>query len=386
MFRSTTLVWLLSVCMLASAMLFLPHREMRPSAFATTAIGILLLIQSIRLARREPNRKNKPIFMNFGIFFSTSLLFAAYPLIGPGALIWTDSPYARMVFLEYVSLGLYYLLLALGVVYLSVDALFRDYRTWQKYVLSSAIAGAFFLFYCHSIVFDPMAVYRTSDIADWKAIDHYAAQYQKDHGVRPTPIQIAQDVELFSWNQGRQIGTLFPEERLLRVTELYPYLEGENYLILLYRPLYMNVIYLCVLSVGFILLFFGYQYMKDPPQGAYIERIMFLFLIFCSLEILHAWSFVKSVEWGALAEVLSMGQYVSVAVLLLIAMFFGLRLRFISSVKGEFYETELASSPGGVVRWRDAIDNLVIRHFFDPRWFPRRVLAFPRRFDKGEEQ
>jgi hypothetical protein len=45
-----------------------------------------------------------------------------------------------------------------------------------------------------------------------------------------------------------------------------------------------------VIGIGFILLFFGYQYMKDPPQGAYIEKMMFLFLLFCSMEILHAWS------------------------------------------------------------------------------------------------
>ncbi|MGA9118721.1 MAG: hypothetical protein WB699_05105, partial [Bacteroidota bacterium] len=141
---------------------------------------------------------------------------------------------------------------------------------------------------------------------------------------------------------------------------------------------YMNVIYLCVLCVGFIFLFFGYQYMKDPPQGAYIERIMFLFLVSTSLEILHAWSFIKSVEWGTIADILQKGQYVSILVLVLLALFFSLRLRFIKSVKGEFYENELASRPAGVIRWRDAVDNLVIRHFLDPRLELRRVLAIPR--------
>ena len=312
-------------------------------------------------------------------------MFVALPFVGPGGAVFPDDQFVRVYMQQYLGLGLYYFALALSVVYLAIDALLRDFRLWQKYLIAFAVVGSFFAFYNHGLLSDSKYLYHTPDITDWKTIDHAASEYRQEHGVMPDPAQVAERVELCSWSRGRMTGTLFPEERLRRVNELYPYLEGNNYVILIYRPLYMNVIYLCVLSVGFILLFFGYQYMKDPPQGAYIERIMFLFLIFCSLEILHAWSFVKSVEWGALAEVLSMGQYVSVVVLLLIAMFFGLRLRFISSVKGEFYETELASSPAGVVRWRDAIDNLVIRHFFDPRWFPKRVLAFPRRFNKGEE-
>ena len=99
------------------------------------------------------------------------------------------------------------------------------------------------------------------------------------------------------------------------------------------------------------------------------------------LFVSGACGLVYELVWSNhLAQVLGMGQYVSVGVLALIGVFFSLRLRFISSVKGEFYEQELAVSPAGVVRWRDALDNLVIRHFLDPQWLPRRVLAMPRRF------
>ena len=141
----------------------------------------------------------------------------------------------------------------------------------------------------------------------------------------------------------------------------------------------MNAIYMCVLCMGFILLFFGYQYMKDPPQGAYIEKIMFLFLIFCCMEILHAWSFIKTVDWQTFSYVERLGKYVSVGILLLIAMFFGLRLRFITSVKGEFYEQELATSPTGITRWRDSLDNLVVEKFFNRKLLLGRMFATPTR-------
>ncbi len=59
---------------------------------------------------------------------------------------------------------------------------------------------------------------------------------------------------------------------------LAPYLEGDNWMVLLAKPLYLGHISMNVLLIGFILLFFGYQYKKDPPQGAYIDKMMFLFL------------------------------------------------------------------------------------------------------------
>jgi len=158
------------------------------------------------------------------------------------------------------------------------------------------------------------------------------------------------------------------EQLTNRVAQLYPYLTGDNnYVVLVARPLYVTIINMCIVSLGFVLLFFGYQYLKDPPQGAYIEKIMFLILGFCSMEILHSWSFVKSVEWQSFYEIMNVGQVISMAILLLIGVFFLLRLKFITSPKGVFYEKEIASSPGAVTRWRDMLDDLLLEHFLSGR-------------------
>jgi hypothetical protein len=297
--------------------------------------------------------------------FSGSFMFHIYNFIGPGTVFFTEDPFARLYFQQYISLGFYFFVLALAIVYLSIDALFRDFKTFHKYLIALTIVGGFFGYYYHPFFVDPKAAHHTQDILDWKTVDKAFSEYKQEFGTEPTPEALAERTDMYTWRNGQRVAILFPAERLQRIEEIYPYLRGENYLILVYKPLYMNVIYMCVLSVAFILLFFGYQYMKDPPQGAYIEKIMFLFLVFCSLEILHAWSFVKSLEWQAFAETMRIGQFVSIGVLLLIALFFALRLRFITSVKGEFYEQELAVSPGAVTRWRDSLDNLVIEKFFD---------------------
>jgi hypothetical protein len=141
------------------------------------------------------------------------------------------------------------------------------------------------------------------------------------------------------------------------------------------KPLYLNNIYMSVLCVVFVFLFFGYQYRNDPPQGAYIEKIIFLFLPYCSLEILHHYAYIKSVEYTTLIGVQQIGYYLTLLNLLLLLVFFGLRLRFITSVKGEFYERELVSDAEHISRWRDAFDNLVVRHFLNPEAVHGRLFA-----------
>jgi hypothetical protein len=364
-YQKIIVLWLLAIATMAISIFSLPHTIAPVASQINTVVQLLLFVVAIYIVIEEPITKNKFIFANFACLFGTSLLFHLYNFIGPGTVLFTEDPFARLYFQQYVSLGFYFFMLALAIVYLSIDALFRDFKTVQKYIIALAIVGSFFGYYYHPFFTDPKAAHHTQDILDWKTLETAYSNYQKEFKTNPTPEALAERTEMYTWRNGQQVGVLYPAERAKRIQELFPYLEGSNYLILVYKPLYMNVIYMCVLSVAFILLFFGYQYMKDPPQGAYIEKIMFLFLVFCSLEILHAWSFVKSLEWQAFAETMRIGQFVSIGVLLLIALFFALRLRFITSVKGEFYEQELAVSPGAVTRWRDSLDNLVIEKFFD---------------------
>ncbi|MEK6755864.1 MAG: hypothetical protein AABZ02_06910, partial [Bacteroidota bacterium] len=177
------------------------------------------------------------------------------------------------------------------------------------------------------------------------------------------------------WKDGKQIGILLDDEKVRRVTEILPYIEGSNVNVLLLKPLYLNTIYLNVLCVVFIFLFFGYQYKNDPPQGAYLEKIIFLFLPYCSLEILHHFAYIKSVEYSTYLYVKEIGRYLSAANLVLLMVFFSLRLRFITSVKGEFYERELVSDSEHISRWRDAFDNLIVRHFLNPKALHGRLFA-----------
>jgi hypothetical protein len=342
------------------------QNELEVASFLTYALQLLLFIVSVAIARYEPTGKNRAIFINFCIFFGLAPLFHLYnfaDVLLPASLVVV----ARLNFFQYVALGGYFFFLAFAVVYLTVDALFRDFRTFQKYFLALAIVGGFFVYYYGPFLTDSYHAYKTETAMNWKELNKGYDTYVKEYKSTPTAADLAAVIEMHSWSDGQTVGVLYPEERLRRAEALFPYLEGNNYMILLSAPLYRNVIYMNVLAVAFILLFFGYQYRKDPPQGAYIEKVMFFLLLFCSMEILHAWSFIKSVEWRTFHELASIGQYVSAAILLLISAFFAMRLKFIRSINGEFYETEIVTRPSGITRWRDWLDDLVIAHFFNRR-------------------
>ncbi len=350
-----------------------------PSIFLSYSLQLLLFIISIYIARHEPTRKNRLIFINFALFFSTSVLFHLYNFLGVSIL--PNIPYLRFYFTQFVALSTYFFLLALCVVYLAIDALFREFRSFQKYLLALAIVGGFFGYYYAPFFADPLYAYRTETALNFKELSQAATSFENREGRAPTAEELVQSTEMHMWRDGVQVGVLYPDERARRVNELFPYLPGESFKILFLAPLYRNVIYMNVICVGFILLFFGYQYRKDPPQGAYIEKIVFLLFLFCSMEILHAWSFIKSLEWQTFYEITGIGQYVSALFLLLICGFFWLRLRFITSVNGEFYELEIVSRPAGITRWRDWLDEMVIAHFFNRKAILGRLFVRPGRKD-----
>jgi hypothetical protein len=374
--RRVLLAWLGGVGLAALSHIVLPHHEVSAAGFMSFAVQLLLFIIAVTIARHEPTGKNRAIFVNFAVFFGTSILFHLSTFVGHVVL--REFAYARLYVSQYLSLGGYYILLAFAVVYVAVDALFREFRMVSKYLLTLLIVGAFVTLYYGPLVADPLHLYKTETAQNWRELDKSFQAFQKEQQRTPSPGELAAVSNLHSWKDGVSVGVLYPDERVRRVEALYPYLLGTNWIILLTTPLYMNVVFMNVLCVGFILLFFGYQYRKDPPQGAYLDKIMFLLLVLCSTEILHAWSFIKSVEWTTFAQLFAIGQYVSIAILLLITAFFALRLRWITSVNGEFYELEIAARPGGITRWRDWLDEFLIAHFFNRR------AILGRLFERGD--
>lgn len=325
---------------------------------------MLIALISFFLVLHEPNRKNKFLFLNFAVFFLLSSLAILVGVLEP--LLASIDKYLPFVIAQY-NKGAYYVVMAFAVVYLVLDSLFRESKILQKYVATSIIVGLFFVSYFYNFMADPKYGYTTADIQDFRAVNRVSVALLNETGKTPTPEEISRKLSLPAWHDNYAVGNLYAGNNLQRIKEIIPYLSGNNYNILLYKPIYLYAIKMNLLACFFIVLFFGYQYKKDPPQGAYVDKIMFLLLLFCSMEIFHAWSFIHTVEWEEFLQIFVIGQYISIFILLLIAGFFGLRLRFVTSVAGEFYENELVHSAQHITRWRDWLDNIVLHYFFNPK-------------------
>lgn len=369
--NSIVLVWGILFALMLSLFLF-PHAPVPTISILTNILLLTLFVICLFIVRREKVLSNKIIFLNFLLFSAYFLITSIYPLTGFAIL--SSSEYARHY--HYLFGTIYYhVFLLLAVTYLVVDMLFRNRGILIKYGLSVVIVGFVSYSYYGDFLKEPKFLYTHPDVQDFSHVYGAVSRLAMDGFVSPSAEEIAGIAPLKAWSNGKPVGELYESEKIRRVEELLPYLEGQNWLVLLMRPLNKANVYINTFIILLIFLFFAYQYKKDPPQGAYIEKIMFLILIFVSLESLHSWAYVRSVEWNIFLEFFVLGQYLSMTVLALITLFFGLRLRFISTVQGEFYEQQLVSNPQRITRWRDWVDNFVLSYIFNSQTLVGRLLA-----------
>jgi hypothetical protein len=364
-YQKILLLWGLLLCGFGFALLFFEHDSFPDGRLLNVFVQVLASIISFLLVVKEPIRKNKFLFLNFFLFFFLLSVFGIlYPFIAH--FLSKANPYFSFYVAQYGNMALYSFL-SLAIVYVVLDSLFREVNIFMKYVATLAVVCGFAGMYFYNFMIDPKYSYSTKDIKDFVVVSNAYAEIASSTDAKPTASKIAEKISLSAWEDNVQVGHLDAEHNLERIRKLYNYIQGDNYLILLWKPIYMALIKMNILSGFFILLFFGYQYKKDPPQGAFIDKIMFLFLVNCSLDILHFWSYINAVERQDMLQVIEVGQYVTIGVLLFIALFFAARLRFVSSVAGEFYESELVHNAQHITRWRDWIDNLIVYHFFNPK-------------------
>ena len=357
---------------------FYPNPDVGIAAFLNHLSQIILFFVAFYLFKKEPNRSNKFIFFNFLILFFIAIVNLANDFIGN----WNTHKFLPILFWQYSSIAFFFFF-SLGILYLVIDSLFHDRKIFEKYALALGILAVFFGYFFTPYIVEPLTLYNTEDIKQWKTLHTHVLDSPAEKKLlnagnqHELAVELANNVRLQSWQHGVPVGDLYPDRNFVRIEKLVPYLEGDNYMILLLLPLYRDVVQINVLLVACIVLFFGYQYSKDPPQGAYIDKIMFIFLLFCSMEILHNWAFIKSLEWKTWSDLSTIGQYVTVFIEGLMVLFFALRLRFITSVQGEFYETELAANPRQITRWRDWMDNFVLSQFFNFKLFNGRMFQDP---------
>ena len=345
----------------------------RLSRMLLADLSALLGVVSLFLFRREIVKETRLFFLMLaGLFSLGGLLFGLF-LVTKRWLMPLDE--WAVFFEQQYRVQIYFLLLSGCVVYLIVDLSLRGLSKSQKCVLAFVIAGSVWGYLYYPYYANPKYLYATSDIEDYRGIRATIEDLQRGGVTNPSPDEIASRV---GWRlpESAKLGMhCSRRDREARVSEVLPFFQGDDVGLLVLRPLWRSSIAMASILVVSILLFVLYQYLADPPKSAYMEKVLWCLLLFCGFEALHHYAFVQVNHFEEFRALELLGMYPSIGVMLALLLLLILRLRFIQSIEGRFYESRLIADASHITRWRDAFDNWILRQFMNPNELKQRFVT-----------
>ncbi len=337
-----------------------------------TSVSYLLAIASFSLFRSEPSRGTGVVFLNFALLFGTNTVFRIlFDIVNWYFLQWDRD--ANAYFFQYSWL-LYFLLLSLSVAYLVVDAIWKRRMIYEKYLVTVFIVGSTWGCQSYPYLKDPRYLSKEPEVLDYLAVRRAMAGLRSDGNLTPSAADIAGVASLKFSTQEVGDDAMGRTSKEKRVSEILPYFRGEDFGTLYWRPLFEACSRIGMVCTFIVLIFIVFQYLKDPPREAYTEKIVWCLLLYCSFEALHFFAFSQVAHWETLDAVSHYGGAFSMVVMLVLLLLVSIRLRFIHSVEGGYYERRLIDGADSITRWRDAFDNWVLRQFMDPKELDRRFV------------
>ncbi|MGA9364957.1 MAG: hypothetical protein WBW16_11395 [Bacteroidota bacterium] len=353
----------------------LPHREIPILGSVNFGLQFLLFLICVQMARRDA-KAYRPALINLAALFGFSILL--YVSIFMGSVLFRDEPYISVYYHEYVNKIGYNALLALTVVYLVVDFWLQKKRTVTKYALTFCFSAALLVPLYYPYFQDPLHLYRAEEYSRYLEIKAAYDTLTKEKGTDPTQAEVSRMV-LRARSQSPGADEAGTDGRgRLEIERLSGQLGHESEIVLFWKPLNLDTVYVNLALVGLLIVFYFVKFFCDRPQGAYFEKITILLFLFCSLEALHSWAFTRSVDTELYYSIHSIGQSLIVAVLLALVYVCSVRLRFLLSPVGRYYERQVLLRPERISRWRDEIDQLILKSLLRKTPFVGRLAVLER--------
>jgi len=353
--RTILFLWGVSLILLRVSLL-LPHRELDWIALVNSGLQILLAFLSLAtfLKTRSPRRF---VLLNFSFFFAFSIPLFISPFVG-GSLFSTikNASFYYHFYVNKIGLNFFFLF---PVCYTLMDFFFDKMHVVTKYMYSSAIAGTIVMTLFSSWLLDPLTLRNVPMYASYDRLRTLSVSMQKHLGRRPSSDEIRK-----SWVEAGNTGTARLEQvNGAEIDFLLPYLEGSGATVLFWRPVELRCIYAEAAVLVLIAAFLGASYVSSRSYSAYFDKLLILFFALTLFEMVHRIAYIQATSQTTYLNIFWIGEYFSVAILAVLAYALDLRLRFSSSVTGRFYEAALEHSPGMITRWRDELDNWILRVF-----------------------
>ena len=372
--RNILLMWGVTLILIVAGAIAYPQMGgFSFSDFFLPASSSLLGVVSYFVFRSENRNGAKLVFLNFALLFGINgVARPLYQLAKRGLLmsnVWSD-----LYFYEYNWL-LYFLLLPFGVVYLVVDHIVIGRSAYTKYFTTLVVVASVWVTVFYPFLLDAKHVYNLPDIRNFVAVRESMERLHKTGNANPTTEEIASSAQItLSRGIDQRDGTS-GKQRERYVAELQQYIPGDNYRLLLFRPLFSSCSQMSLLCVFSILFYIAYQYLVDSPRGAYMEKIVWCLLPYCGFEALHTFAFTRVTTVDLHDNIGDIGRYLSMSIMWIMLLLFSLRLRFLQTVEGDYYERRLSSDASRITRWRDAFDSWILQQFMNPGELDRRFLS-----------
>jgi hypothetical protein len=337
------------------------------------ASSFLVGIVSLYLWKKEIRKGTRWVFANFSMLFLINAMVSPVFDLCKYSLRLTDD-WVSLWYYQYQLLA-YFLFLTISVLFLIVDS-FLNYRgVIEKYVWVFAVVSIAWGTMAYPFFTDPKVLLKEPSYRDYLLIRKSVANLQSMGSKNPTPAHIASNLESWTDKGAAPLAQLPTIERERRIAEILPYVPGYNGLELFFAPLWSRCALLGLVNVILLLIFAVRQYLVNSYSGAYIEKIVWCLLVYCVFEALHFYVFANVSDDAVQQNMAICGEYLSMVVMLALCGLFALRLRFIESIEGGYYERRLFQSAEGVTRWRDSFDDWVVRQFINSEQLDRRFAV-----------
>ena len=346
----------------------------------TASLSVLVAIAAIRICHFEVSRRAKLAYMNWAVFFLANPLACLLYLFFEKQLLWWDV-YAGVYRTQYVS-AIYFFLLPASVIYGALSVVMRNAHPLRIYLISFVLVGALWLPTFAPYFQDARYLYSTQDVTDYRAIARALEKLKTTGNLEPSLGEISGNTSLRVVDKRGTWTELTGDVKTSRISEMLPFLEGDNHVPLIYKPLNKAQFKMSMLAIAAIVLYLLYGYVYDPPIPAYFDKLMLLMLPYSIFEAIHSYVFSLIVSKETYVAILEIGQLFSCVIMIALLWILRLRLRFVSSVEGKYYESSIRRNHQAITRWRDVVDNWVIRQFVNGSNLDRRFLI---RSEQGKD-
>ena len=230
-----------------------------------------------------------------------------------------------------------------------------------KYALAVSVSAIIVLWFSLPFSSDPMQLKHEKEYAILSTLVDSSSAITKRIGREPNEAELTQ--ALIGFSQHGNNSAIQIENPAGWVKKLLPRMNKGGITTVFWKPLNLISLYINSIALLLISIFLFHTYRYNKAHSSYIDKILIILFLNSALEILHLYGYINSISSGTYQGIFLIGQYFTVISWLLMVYPFNLKLRFVYSPLGQYYEEKIETNPEHVTRWRDEIDNAVLKAF-----------------------